>query len=53
MRKYKFTVWFSNGNYDLQPVTVMAFNQQEAIILAQADRIKNGLDYTLHHIDAV
>lgn len=52
MKQTKYIVWFSNGNYPEQPVEVFAFNQQEALILAQAERIKEGEDYTLSSITA-
>lgn len=51
MKQTKFAVWFSNTNYEPQRVIVYAFNQGDALILAQAERIKDGLDYTLHNID--
>ena len=52
MKLKKYIVWFSNENYAPQKVKVLAFNQNEALILAQARRIKDGLDYTLHKIEA-
>ena len=48
-----YIIWFANGNYKPQSVVKTAFNQHEALILAQAERIKNGLDYTLHKIEEV
>lgn len=51
MKQSKYIVWFSNGNYP-EPIEVFAFNQQEALILAQAERIKTGGDYTLSSITA-
>ena len=53
MKQNKYIVWFANENYAPQSVAVTAFNQHEALILAQAERIKEGLDYTLHKIVAV
>lgn len=52
MKKIKFRVWFSNSNYDPEFVTVTALNQNDALILAQAERVKQGRDYTLHSIEA-
>lgn len=46
-----YRVWFKNENYKKQFVEVYAFNSNEALILAQAERIKEGLDYTFHRID--
>lgn len=51
MKQNKYVVWFANENYEPQKVKVFAFNQNEALILAQAKRIKEGLDYTLYKID--
>lgn len=51
MKLTKYIVWFSNENYEPQSVTVKALNQNDALILAQAERIKNGLDYTLFKIE--
>jgi len=51
MKKSMFLVWFSNENYDPQYVKISALNQQEALILAQAERIQDGLDYTLDRIE--
>ena len=53
MKDFPYIVWFSNVNYKPQPVTVHALNQNDALILAQAERIKEGLDYTLFKIEAV
>lgn len=51
MEKTKYKVWFSNCNYEPEYVLVEAFNQNDALILAQAERIQDGLDYTLHKIE--
>ena len=51
MKKTMFKVWFSNCNYAPQYVLVEALNQNDALILAQAERIRDGLDYTLHKIE--
>ena len=51
MKKTIFKVWFSNGNYNPEYVLIEALNQSEALILAQAERIQDGLDYTLHKIE--
>jgi hypothetical protein len=50
MKDFPYIVWFSNGNYSPQPVMVNALNQNDALILAQAERIKENLDYTLYEI---
>lgn len=52
MKKTEYIVWFSNENYDPQYVEVSALNQGDALILAQAERIKEGLDFTLLKIEA-
>jgi hypothetical protein len=51
MKKYIFKVWFSNCNYGPESVQVRAINQNDALILAQARRVTDGKDYTLHHIE--
>lgn len=51
MKYTKYEVWFSNCNYDPKCVKVSALNQNDALILAQAKRIKDGLDYTLFKIE--
>jgi hypothetical protein len=53
MKQSYFRVWFSNGNYEPQSVSVSAFGQGDALILAQAERIKAGCDYTLLKIEEV
>ena len=53
MKEYEFKVWFSNCNYKPQFVHVRALNQNDALILAQAERVRNAEDYTLHHIELV
>ena len=53
MKNNKYIVWFSNCNYKKQGVTVFALSQNDALILAQAERIKEGLDYTLNSIEAI
>lgn len=50
MKMYKFIVWFANENYMPQPVKLVASNASTAIILAQAQRIKSGLDYTVFEV---
>lgn len=52
MKHTLFIVWFANENYEPQGVSVVAFNQDQAIILAQAERIKAGCDYTLHKVES-
>lgn len=51
MKLTTFKVWFSTCNYEPQCVLVAALNQNDALILAQAERILEGLDYTLHKIE--
>ena len=51
MKKTLFKVWFANSNYEPQYVLISALNQNDALILAQAERIQDGLDYTLHRIE--
>ena len=53
MKYNTYIVWFSNCNYEPEGVTVKAINQNEALILAQAERVKDELDYTLNKIDAL
>lgn len=48
MRKKKFKVFFANGD-----VLVDAFSENEAKILAQAQAIKNGWDYTVFKIKEI
>lgn len=50
MKRTKFIVCFSDGTYDPQRVEEWAFNEEQAIILAKANRIKAGSDYTLHSV---
>lgn len=47
MKKETFKVVFFTGD----PVTVRAFNEKEATILAQAQKIKDGLDYVYEYIE--
>jgi hypothetical protein len=42
MKLTEYTFYFKAG-----PITVWAFNDTEAKILAQAEAIKNGWDYTI------
>ncbi len=51
MKESKFKVWFSNCNYKDEFEIVFALNQNDALILAQAERIKQGFDYTLDRIE--
>lgn len=53
MKRYEYLVWFANCNYEPQAVQVRALNQNDALILAQAERIKEGLDYTLFEIKQI
>jgi len=50
MKNNSYLVWFANCNYEPESVRIDALNQNDALILAQAERIKEGLDYTLHEI---
>ncbi len=51
MKQTKYTVWFSNCNYEPQFERVWAFNQDDAVILAKAERIKQGCDHTLFKVE--
>ena len=51
MKMTQYRVWFANENYSPQYVEVNAGSQGTALILAQAERIKGGLDYTLYKIE--
>ena len=51
MRQTRYIVFFANENYGPESVDVTAFNQHDALILAQAERIKAGCDYTLLKIE--
>jgi len=42
MKKKEYTLHFKGGK-----ITVWAFNYEEAKILAQAEAIRNGWDYTI------
>lgn len=42
MKLTSYTIYFKGG-----PITVQAFNYKEAKILAQAEAIKRGWDYTI------
>jgi len=51
MKQTKYTVEFSIGVPGEGPfIEVLAFNSEQAKILAQAQRIKRGLDYDVEHI---
>lgn len=52
MKQTRYIVWFATENYAPQSVEVLALNQHQALILAQADRIRAGCDYTLHKIES-
>lgn len=51
MKKTYYNVWFSNANYTPEKVVVCALNAEDAVILAKAKRIKQGLDKTLYSIE--
>lgn len=53
MKQKYFRVWFTNGNYMPELVDIRAFGPDEALILAQAQRIKAGHDYTLLKIEEI
>ncbi len=53
MRHTQYAVWFTNGSYEPQCIMVSALKEGDAIILAKAERIKDGLDHTLHKLEAV
>jgi len=50
MKEHEYKVWFANCNYGPEHVAVRALNANEALILAQGERIRQGKDYTLHSI---
>lgn len=52
MKNTKFEVWFANTNYSPQLVIVHALCADDAIILAKAERIKEGLDHLVHKVEA-
>ena len=49
----EYKVWFTNCNYMPEFVHVAARNQNDALILAQAERVKEEKDYTLHKIEHI
>jgi hypothetical protein len=51
--KNNYRVWFSNGYYDDECVEVLAINQNNAFFIAKAQRINDGLDSTLDHIEDI
>jgi hypothetical protein len=51
--KNNYKVWFSNGYYDDECVEVLAINQNNAYFIAKAQRIEDGLDSTLDHIEDI
>ncbi len=54
MEEYNnYKVWFSNCNYKPEFVVVSAVNQNDALILAQAERVKEEKDYTLNKIELI
>jgi len=54
MKEYSnYQVWFSNCNYKPEFVVVSAANQSDALILAQAERVKEEKDYTLNKIELI
>jgi len=53
MKRYKYEVWFANCNYEPECVVVEAFSANDALILAQVERIEDGKDYTLDAIKLI
>lgn len=53
MKNNNFKVWFSNSNYKPEYVKVRALNANDALILAQAERVKKGLDYTFYKMQLI
>jgi hypothetical protein len=52
MHEYNtYVVWFSTCNYNPESVTVEAADQDCALILAKAERIKEEKDHTLRMIE--
>lgn len=51
MKFTDFNIWFSDGSYKPQKVFITALTRHQAKILAQAERIKDGLDYTVFKIE--
>ncbi len=53
MNKNLYRVYFANSNYSGEYVTVRAFNQDDAVILAKGERILCEEDHTLDYIVVV
>jgi hypothetical protein len=53
MKKNVYRVFFGNCNYSGEYVTVSAFNQDDAVILAKGERILEDKDHTLDYIAIV
>jgi len=53
MNNRKYHIWFNNGDYPPQCERVIALNANDALILAQSQRIRAGLDYILDKIEEV
>ncbi len=51
MEMYVYDVWFSNGDYEPQRRTAYASCEEDAKILAMAQRIQDGLDRTIISIN--
>lgn len=47
MRQDEFLIIFK---VDMKSITKYAFNQEDAIILAKADRITDGLDHEIYSV---
>jgi hypothetical protein len=52
MNTTEFHVWFQHGDHT-RYVVVYTFSEQEAKILAQAERIKGGLTYEVLRVEAI
>ena len=53
MKQNTYKVWFTNGTYEPQYELVGGFNDRQAEIVAQAVRIRAGLDYTTHKVEVI
>jgi hypothetical protein len=49
MNQEQYDVTFDNGDGE-HLYTILAFNQREAIILAQAEQIKRGLQWQVYKV---
>lgn len=51
MKRNRYKVYFRISDTSIEPVYISAFNQKEAEILAMAERIKEGKDYTVYKVE--